>query len=140
MPAHLGQMTVPINVLPPGSSFPVVDIAGEKVKMCGFPRGGLTVSGDTSPRWHRQGGRQQHAGYSGTVKAQLKLGAEVRAVVITVSDRCARGERPDVSGPAAVDALAAAGIPCGAARVVPDGAESVTAAIAAALADGARLV
>ncbi|MBB5642575.1 MogA/MoaB family molybdenum cofactor biosynthesis protein [Cryobacterium roopkundense] len=74
------------------------------------------------------------------MKTQLKLGADVHAVVITVSDRCARGERPDLSGPAAVDALSAAGIPCGAARVVPDGAESVAGAIAAALADGARLV
>ena len=74
------------------------------------------------------------------VKTQLKLGAEVHAVVITVSDRCARGERPDLSGPAAVGALADAGIPCGPARVVPDGVESVTGAIVAALADGARLV
>lgn len=60
--------------------------------------------------------------------------------MITVSDRCARGERPDRSGPAAVAALAAAGIASGSPRVVPDGAESVTGAIAAALADGARLV
>jgi len=64
----------------------------------------------------------------------------VLAVVITVSDRCARGERPDLSGPAAVQALAAAGIACGPARVVPDGVESVTGAISAALADGARLI
>ncbi|WP_231556449.1 molybdenum cofactor biosynthesis protein B [Cryobacterium sp. MLB-32] len=74
------------------------------------------------------------------MKTQLKLGADVHAVVITVSDRCSRGERPDLSGPAAVEALAAAGIPCGAARIVPDGAESVAGAISAALADGARLV
>jgi molybdenum cofactor synthesis domain-containing protein len=60
--------------------------------------------------------------------------------VITVSDRSARGERDDQSGPAAVDALADAGIPCGSARVVPDGVESVSGAIAAALADGSRLV
>ena len=64
----------------------------------------------------------------------------MHAVVITVSDRCARGERPDLSGPAAVAALAGAGIQCGPARVVPDGTESVTGAITAALADGARLV
>ncbi|MDH6235766.1 MogA/MoaB family molybdenum cofactor biosynthesis protein [Cryobacterium sp. CG_9.6] len=68
------------------------------------------------------------------------LGTHVHAVVITVSDRSARGERPDRSGPAAVEALAAAGIPCSPARVVPDGVDSVTSAIAAALAEGARLV
>lgn len=64
----------------------------------------------------------------------------MRAVVITVSDRCARGDRPDRSGPTAVAALVDAGIPCGPSRVVPDGADSVTGAIAAALAEGARLV
>jgi len=80
------------------------------------------------------------SGYCGTVKTQLKLGAELGAVVITVSDRCARGEREDRSGPAAVDALGDVGIPCGPARVVPDGIESVAGALAAALGDGARLV
>ena len=80
------------------------------------------------------------AGYCGTVKTQLKLGAELGAVVITVSDRCSRGEREDRSGPVAVDALGEVGIPCGPPRVVPDGIESVAGAISAALGDGARLV
>ena len=78
--------------------------------------------------------------YCGIVKTQLKLGAELGAIVITVSDRCSRGEREDRSGPAAVDALADVGIPCAQPRVVPDGIESVAGAIAAALGDGARLV
>lgn len=78
--------------------------------------------------------------YAGSVKTQPKLGASLHAVVITVSDRSARGEREDQSGPAAVDALADAGIPCGTSRVVPDGVESVSGAIAAALGDGSRLI
>lgn len=85
-------------------------------------------------------GDEVAAGYCGTVKTQLKLGAELGAVVITVSDRASRGEREDRSGPAAVDALADVGIPCGPARVITDGIESVAQAISAALADGARLV
>lgn len=62
-----------------------------------------------------------------------------RAVVITVSDRCARGEVLDRSGPLAVDLLTAAGF-ITASRVVPDGAASVTDAVRTALADGARVV
>ncbi|MEE6271821.1 MogA/MoaB family molybdenum cofactor biosynthesis protein [Georgenia wangjunii] len=62
------------------------------------------------------------------------------AVVITVSDRSAAGVRSDESGPRAVGRLRDAGFRVGAARVVPDGAESVRSALSAALADGARLV
>lgn len=65
---------------------------------------------------------------------------EKLAAVITVSDRSARGERPDASGPAAVERLRQAGYVVGEARVVPDGAASVAGAIGAALADGARIV
>ena len=62
------------------------------------------------------------------------------ARVVTVSDRCAHGEREDLSGPLAARLLADAGIAAGPVVVVPDGVESVRAAIAAALADGCRLV
>nr|WP_315267932.1 MogA/MoaB family molybdenum cofactor biosynthesis protein [Microbacterium lemovicicum] len=62
------------------------------------------------------------------------------ATVITVSDRTAAGERSDGSGPIAVAALTAAGWTCAAATVVPDGADSVEAAVREALAEGARLV
>jgi len=61
------------------------------------------------------------------------------AAVVTVSDRAARGDREDETGPRLVDALESAGW-----RVrpflVPDGAEPVEAAIREALAEGARLV
>ena len=62
------------------------------------------------------------------------------AAVITVSDRSARGERPDAAGPVAVEALRAAGWDCADAAVVADGAASVAGALRAAIAGGARLI
>lgn len=62
------------------------------------------------------------------------------AVVVTVSDRSAAGERADASGPVAVAALRNAGWTCADATVVPDGADSVEAALRAALETGAALV
>jgi len=62
------------------------------------------------------------------------------AAVITVSDRCARGEREDASGPLAAELLRDAGYAVAGPRVVPDGASPVRSAIAAALAEGARVV
>ncbi|MFD1719696.1 MogA/MoaB family molybdenum cofactor biosynthesis protein [Georgenia deserti] len=64
---------------------------------------------------------------------------DVRAVVITVSDRCARGEAEDLSGPLAADLLAEAGVTASV-TVVPDGVASVRDALRAALDGGARLV
>lgn len=61
------------------------------------------------------------------------------AVVLTVSDRSATGERPDRSGPAAAEQLAAAGYRVDT-LVIPDGAASVTQGLRDALAAGARLV
>ena len=63
----------------------------------------------------------------------------VQAHVVTVSDRCAAGERADASGPAAEALLAEAGFAVTRA-VVPDGAESVAGALRRAVAGGARLV
>jgi molybdenum cofactor synthesis domain-containing protein len=62
------------------------------------------------------------------------------ATVVVVSDRSARGERPDRSGPRAVELLQSAGLTVGAPVVVPDGADSVARALAAALDAGARVV
>lgn len=64
----------------------------------------------------------------------------VRATVLTVSTRCSRGERTDVSGPLAVRLLSELGCAVGPARIVPDGEEPVREALRAALADGARVV
>lgn len=63
----------------------------------------------------------------------------VRAAVITVSDRSSRGEREDLSGPEAVRLLAEAGYEADL-LVVADGVESVSGALRAALADGARFI
>ncbi|MFL2001257.1 MogA/MoaB family molybdenum cofactor biosynthesis protein [Microbacterium sp. A1-JK] len=62
------------------------------------------------------------------------------AAVITVSDRSATGERPDASGPVAVEALREAGFACEEAAVVADGVDSVEAGLRAAIAAGARLI
>ncbi|QLD11158.1 MogA/MoaB family molybdenum cofactor biosynthesis protein [Microbacterium oleivorans] len=62
------------------------------------------------------------------------------AVVLTVSDRSARGDRADTAGPAAVSALREAGFDCGDAIVVTDGAEVVAQALRTAIDGGARLV
>ncbi|WP_154795607.1 MogA/MoaB family molybdenum cofactor biosynthesis protein [Occultella kanbiaonis] len=64
----------------------------------------------------------------------------IRTVVITVSDRCASGEREDVSGARAAALLAEAGYDVGPVQVVPDGADAVEAALRGAVDGGARLV
>lgn len=64
----------------------------------------------------------------------------LRARVITVSDRAAAGHRADLSGPVAVDALRDAGWSCEDAAIVPDGTDSVSAALRAALEDGVQLI
>lgn len=66
--------------------------------------------------------------------------AEITARVITVSDRCAAGEREDRSGPLARELLTTLGVAVDEVAVVPDGIESVRAAISDALEAGVRLV
>jgi molybdenum cofactor synthesis domain-containing protein len=63
-----------------------------------------------------------------------------RVVVITVSDRCSRGEAEDRSGPTAVSLLEQAGLTDVHHHLVPDGVESVRDVLRAVLDDGARLV
>ncbi|WP_375236493.1 molybdenum cofactor biosynthesis protein B [Microbacterium schleiferi] len=67
-------------------------------------------------------------------------GGQVRAAVVTASDRAASGERPDATGPALVARLAEAGYACGPAMVVADGEDSVAAGIRRSLKAGARLI
>lgn len=62
------------------------------------------------------------------------------AAVLTVSDRSARGERPDESGPAAAAMLAAAGYQVAAQSVVPDERGEIEAALAALAEAGTALV
>lgn len=61
------------------------------------------------------------------------------AQVITVSDRSARGEREDLSGPRVVERLREHGFEA-TLRVVPDGADSVSVAIRTAMDDGAKII
>lgn len=62
------------------------------------------------------------------------------AAVITVSDRSARGERADGSGPIAVTALRAAGFACDEAIIIPDGADEVERTLRETLQRGIRLI
>ena len=62
------------------------------------------------------------------------------AAVLTVSDRSARGERPDESGPAAAALLAAAGYQVAAQSIVPDERGEIEAALAALAEAGTALV
>lgn len=73
-------------------------------------------------------------------KSLQPLPEPVRGAVITVSDRCAAGEREDASGPLAVELLRAHDVIVEEVVVVPDGAEPVRTAIAEAVASGARVV
>lgn len=65
--------------------------------------------------------------------------ASATVAVITVSDRSSRGERADTSGPRAVELLRNAGYQV-TATIVPDGEDSVTTAISAAITAGAHIV
>jgi molybdopterin adenylyltransferase len=55
--------------------------------------------------------------------------SDVRAVVLTISDRCSRGEQVDLSGPAVRSVLDAAGISVVAADILPDELELIAAAL-----------
>lgn len=62
------------------------------------------------------------------------------AAVITCSDGCANGTRPDRSGPILLEAAAAWGFSVGLPVVVPDDESEIAAALRTALDAGARLV
>lgn len=64
----------------------------------------------------------------------------IPAFVLTVSDRCARGEAEDRSGPLLAEGLVAAGYDVAPVRVVPDDAATVEDTLRGALADGARVL
>lgn len=66
--------------------------------------------------------------------------SRVRAAVITVSTKGARGERVDESGPALRDGLVAAGHEVVSEQLVPDDVERVATAIVAAARAGASVI
>lgn len=55
--------------------------------------------------------------------------ADTRAVVLTVSDRCSKGEQEDVSGPAVARLLKAAGIASVLMRTLPDEIDAIITAL-----------
>ena len=63
-----------------------------------------------------------------------------RALVVTVSDRSARGERPDASGPLLAGLLVDLGLEVGPVVVVPDEVDAVQAALRDAVAQAYDLV
>ncbi len=73
-------------------------------------------------------------------KALMPLKEPVRGAVITVSDRCARGEREDSSGPLAQRLLGGHGVVVNTVVIVPDDVEAIRSAIRAAVSDGARVI
>lgn len=73
------------------------------------------------------------------VQTPASIPPGTRIAVITVSDRCAAGERDDLSGPIARAALAEAGFEVETA-VIPDGEAPVSNALTKALRGGARAV
>ena len=100
---------------------------------------------------HAQGGSAHGAGDGARTGSQPSADAvvqkslqpldhEVRGAVITVSDRCASGEREDLSGPLAMRLLAEHGVLVQDVQVVPDGVESVSQAIREAVATGSRVI
>jgi molybdopterin adenylyltransferase len=57
------------------------------------------------------------------------LSSHVRAVVLTISDRCSRGEQVDVSGPTVRQLLESAGFSVVAAEILPDELDLIAAAL-----------
>jgi molybdopterin adenylyltransferase len=55
--------------------------------------------------------------------------ANVRAVVLTISDRCSRGEQADLSGPAVCELLEAAGVRVVTTEILPDELDLIAAGL-----------
>ncbi len=75
----------------------------------------------------------------GTESQELALRG-VRVRVLTVSDRCMRGEQEDISGPAVETMLRDAGVAAMERRLLPDELGEIAAALRAGAADGVALL
>lgn len=60
---------------------------------------------------------------------KARFSDDTRAIVLTVSDRCSRGEMEDVSGPAVVQALKKAGVVQVLLRMLPDEIDAIITAL-----------
>jgi len=72
--------------------------------------------------------------------ATARFAAGTRMAVLTISDRCARGEQQDASGPAVVEMLEAAGAAEVLTETLPDEAERIAAALRRLAADAELIV
>jgi molybdopterin adenylyltransferase len=72
--------------------------------------------------------------------AGARFPAQTRVVVLTISDRCARGEQEDRSGPAVVEMLEAAGAAEVVTETLPDEVELIATALRRHAAGGASLI
>jgi molybdenum cofactor synthesis domain-containing protein len=58
-----------------------------------------------------------------------RFSSDIRAVVLTISDRCSRGEQVDLSGPAVCHLLEAAGASLVTTEILPDELDLIAAAL-----------
>ena len=77
---------------------------------------------------------------AGSAAGAVGLPAGARALVVTVSDRSSRGERPDTSGPLLASLLAGLGFVVGEVVVVPDDVAAVQDALRSAAASSYDVV
>ena len=72
-------------------------------------------------------------------EAQATMQGE-RAWVVTISDRCVRGEQEDLSGPAVEEMLRGAGISSVGRRLLPDDLEAITGCLREGVGEGLALL
>jgi molybdopterin adenylyltransferase len=77
-------------------------------------------------------------GAGGDAGARFRAGT--RVAVLTISDRCSRGEQEDESGPAVVEMLEAAGVAEVVTETLPDEVELIAAALQRHAMHGAALI
>lgn len=62
-------------------------------------------------------------------QTKARFPVDTRVVVLTISDRCARGTQQDLSGPAVAELLEAAGAATVVAEILPDEIEAIASAL-----------
>ncbi len=72
--------------------------------------------------------------------SQRAMSPETRALVLTISDRCARGEQIDLSGPAVEAMLRDAGVMEVSCQTLPDEVETIAEALRAGAEEGTSLI
>ena len=73
-------------------------------------------------------------------QTRARFGSDTRVVVLTISDRCARGVQEDLSGPAVIDLLKSAGVAAVVAETLPDEIDGIASAVRRHAADAHLIV